>query len=71
MKFEQTVFEMVLQWVNKDVQSRKPHFPILFKYVRLQHIPINYVAGTIRKDVSGMKIINRYDLYLHENLLAP
>ena len=51
------MFKVILQWVNKDLSSRKQHFPLLFKNARLQYIPIKYVAGTIRKNASLLIII--------------
>ena len=51
------MFEVILQWVNKDLSSRQQHFPLLFKNARLQHIPIKYVAGTIRKNASLLIIM--------------
>ena len=57
VKNEQTVFEVISQWVNKDLPKRKQYFPLLFKSVRLQYIPIKYVAGVIRKDVSLSEVL--------------
>ena len=47
---EKTVFEMLLMWTNHDFKKRNRYFPMLFKHVRLQFIPINYVIDTIRKN---------------------
>ena len=47
---EQTVFEMIIKWVNKDLNKRKEDFPRLFKHVRLQFVPIDYLIDFIGKN---------------------
>ena len=47
---EQTVFEMINKWVNKDLDERKEDFPRLFKHVRLQFVPIDYLIDFIGKN---------------------
>ena len=59
---EKQVYEVVVNWVNKDLQNRKQHFPKLFKYVRLQFIPVKFVAGTIRKDKLVREFLDCRDL---------
>ena len=44
---EDKAFEIVLKWVNKDIEERKKYFPQLFKHVRLQFIPIEHVMENI------------------------
>ena len=62
VKEETTVFEIILKWVNKDVRERERYFPKLFKAVRLQHIPMKYVASRIRKDKFVRKFLDCRDL---------
>ena len=38
---EKIVFELLLKWINEDQESKKEHFPGLFKHVRLPFIPID------------------------------
>ena len=47
---EKTVFEMLLMWTNHNLKKRNRDFPKLFRHVRLQFIPINYVIDVIRKN---------------------
>ena len=44
---EEQVFEITTKWVNKDIKKRKRYFPMLFKHVRLQFIPIKYVLEKV------------------------
>ena len=44
---EEQVFEIMTKWVNKDIKKRKRYFPMLFKHVRLQFIPIKYVLEKV------------------------
>ena len=62
VKEETTVFETILDWVNKDVRERERYFSKLFKAVRLQHIPMKYVASRIRKDKFVRKFLDCRDL---------
>ena len=62
VKEETTVFETMLEWVNKDVRERERYFSKLFKAVRLQHIPMKYVASRIRKDKFVRKFLDCRDL---------
>ena len=50
IKKEQTVFEMIIKWVNKDLDERKEDFPRLFKHVRLQFVPIDYLIDFVGKN---------------------
>ena len=47
---EQTVFEMIIKWVNKDLDERKEDFPRLFKHVRLQFVGVDYLIDFIGKN---------------------
>ena len=62
VKEEKQVYEVVVKWVNKDLQNRKQYFPKLFKYIRLQFVPIKFVAGTIRKDKLVREFLDCRDL---------
>ena len=59
---EKQVYEVVVNWVNKDLQNRKQHFPKLFKYVRLQFVPVKFVAETIRKNELVREFLDCRDL---------
>ena len=50
IKEEKTVYEVVVKWVNQDLENRRTDFERLFKCIRLQFIPIKYVTGVIRKN---------------------
>ncbi|XP_078487673.1 kelch-like protein 3 [Ciona intestinalis] len=50
VKSEQVVYESIIGWVKHDIQTRRQHFPSLFKHVRLRSIPVNYVTEVIRKE---------------------
>ena len=47
---EQTVFEMIIKWVNKDLDERKEDFPRLFKHIRLQFVGVDYLIDFIGKN---------------------
>ena len=54
---EQTVFEMIIKWVNKDLDGRKEDFPHLFKLVRLQFVGVDYLIDFIGKN----KLVSYFD----------
>ena len=41
------VFELLLKWINEDQESRKKHFPALFKHIRLSFIPIDDILKNV------------------------
>ena len=47
---EEAVFEMLVKWVNANVEDRKEYFPSLFKHVRLQFAPIDYIIDCVREN---------------------
>ena len=47
VKNEKIVFELLLKWINEDQESRKEHFPALFKHVRLSFIPIDGILKNV------------------------
>ena len=47
---EEAVFEMLVKWVNANVEDRKEYFPSLFKHVRLQFVPIDYIIDCVREN---------------------
>jgi len=48
---ESVVFNALIRWVNKNQAKRTSLFPSLFKHVRLQHVPADFLANTVRKEV--------------------
>ena len=46
---EENVFEIVVKWMMEDEEGRKEKFLVLFKDVRLQFVPIDYVIDFVRK----------------------
>ena len=49
VKEEKSVFQFLLKWTENDLEERRKYFPHLFKLVRLQFIPIDYVINVISK----------------------
>ena len=47
---EQTVFEIIIKWVNKDLDERKEDFPRLFKHVRLQFVGVDFLIESITEN---------------------
>ena len=50
IKQEKYVYEFLIKWMNYNVNERLEHFPLLFKFVRLQYIPIKYVVNNIQSN---------------------
>ena len=44
---EYEAFNILVKWINKDLEQQHQHFPQLFKHVRLQFIPIKQVVEEI------------------------
>ena len=47
---EKVVFEVVVEWVEKNLKERKKHFVKLFRTIRLQFLPFEYIVKTVRKN---------------------
>ena len=54
---ESDVFKFLLNWVGEDLKTRKDQFPRLFKLIRLQFIPINFLINTVRKN----ELVKQFD----------
>ena len=54
---ESDVFIFLLNWVEEDLETRKDQFPRLFKLIRLQFIPINFLINTVRKN----ELVKQFD----------
>jgi len=52
IKEESAAFEALIKWTSWDLASRKQLFPRLFKQIRLQLISPQYLASTVRFEVS-------------------
>ena len=50
------VYELLMKWVNHDSEGRKEYLPILFKHVRLQFIPVDYILDNIKQN----ELIKKY-----------
>jgi len=50
VKEEKEVYKMLTRWTNHDVEGRKDYFCVLFQYIRLQFIPIDYIIDYIKKN---------------------
>ena len=59
---ETKVYEVVVKWTNQDEHNRKKYFSRLFKAVRLQFVPIKFVAGVIRKNKLVREFLDCRDL---------
>ena len=46
---EKSAFDFLVKWVNFDIEERREDFPDLFKLIRLQFVPIEYVINVVRK----------------------
>ena len=53
---ENKAFNILINWVNKDLKLRQQHFPQLFKHVRLQFIPIKQVI----KEIATNKLVRSF-----------
>ena len=54
---EKSVFEMLVKWLNNKAEDRKEDFAALFKHVRLQFVPIDYIIDVIRNN----EIVMQFD----------
>ena len=54
---EKNVFEMLVKWLKNDEENRKEDFAVLFKHVRLQFVPIEYIIDVIRNN----EIVMQFD----------
>ena len=54
---EKNVFEMLVKWLRNDEENRKEDFAALFKHVRLQFVPIDYIIDVIRNN----EIVMQFD----------
>ena len=54
---EKSVFEMLVKWLNNNVEDRKEDFAALFKHVRLQFVPIDHIIEVIRNN----EIVMQFD----------
>ena len=59
---ETKVYEVVVKWTNQDEHNRKKYFSRLFKAVRLQFVPIKFVAGVIRRNKLVREFLDCRDL---------
>ena len=59
---EKYVYEFLIKWINHDINERHEHFPSLFKFVRLQYIPIKYVVNNIQSNAFVCKFNECRDL---------
>ena len=62
MEQEKYVYEFLIKWMNHNVNERLEHFPLLFKFVRLQYIPIKYVVNNIQSNAFVCKFNECWDL---------
>ena len=54
------MYEVLAKWANIDLEKRKDGFSKLFSNLRLQHVPLAYLANRIRKDASILFVGNFY-----------
>ena len=54
---EESVFEMLVKWLNNNAEDRNENFAALFKHLRLQFVPIDYIIDVIRNN----KIVKQFD----------
>ena len=60
--YENNAFEIVLKWVNHDLEERQQYFSQLFSHVRLQVITIKHVLEIIAKNEFVKKFSDCRDL---------
>ena len=65
---EKNVFEMIVKWVKQDTDTRKEHFSLLFKRVRLQFVAVDYIVDIIRNVMLAIQIEN-YPSLLEDALI--
>ena len=53
---EYEAFNILVKWINKDLEQRQQHFPQLFKHVRLQFIPIKQVV----EEIATNELVRRF-----------
>ena len=59
---ETKVYEVVVKWTNQDEHNRKNYFSRLFKVVRLQFVPIKFVARVVRRNKLVREFLDCRDL---------
>eukprot|EP00117_Sycon_ciliatum_P027820 scpid21003/ scgid22509/ Kelch-like protein diablo len=47
VEMEEFVYESVIRWVRHDTESRREHFPVLLKHVRLWQLTLPYLTETV------------------------
>ncbi|XP_076813579.1 kelch-like protein 12 isoform X2 [Clavelina lepadiformis] len=50
VEYESNIFVALVRWVNYDPEKRSKYFTNLFKCIRLQLIPTEYLAEKVRKE---------------------